>query len=198
MRTYAQAYAQAVKARMRGFALVGALTFLLVLTVLGVAMLSTNLSQEKMTYAVSDYNRAFQAADSAVIAGENWLNSLSAQPTPMQSCGTGCTVTLWQLDYPLQTYTTTGSWANFDWSLARDFGYDYSELGVGTARTDTDAKLLRTNSPLYVIEEVGPDRQSSLALGQGREVRRYYYRITARGRGYGGYAFAQSTYVKTY
>lgn len=188
------------KPRSRGFALVGALTFLLILTILGVAMLSTNMSQEKMTYAVADYNRAFQAADSAVVQGESWLNSLSAQPTAMQSCGSSCTVTVWQLDYPLQTYTTTGSWADFNWGLARDFSKQYDALGAATDRTDTDVNpvMLRTQTPLYVIEEVGPDRQSSLALGQGRTVRRYYYRITARGHGYGGYAYAQSSYVKTY
>jgi len=192
--------------RSSGFALISALVFLLVLTLLGVATLSSNVLQEKMTYATGDYSRAFTSADSAIVEAESWLAQQTVLPVEMQSCSSGCTPMVWQKDYPLQHYSLgTGSWPAFQWSsYARSFVYDYSATGDATPRTastsnPTDPKLLRTSSPpMYVIEELGRDRTSSLNSGQGRQSRRYYYRITAHGAGIASSAYSQSVFVQSF
>lgn len=66
--------------REQGVALVMALVFLLLLTLIGVTAMSTTALEEKMAGNMKDKNAAFQAAESALIVAENWILSLTDKP----------------------------------------------------------------------------------------------------------------------
>jgi type IV pilus assembly protein PilX len=190
----------AARRHARGAALIFVLVFLLVLTTLATAALSTNTAEERMTYAASDRNRAFAAAESALAQGEQWIEAQTTQPIAM-SCASPCA------NAPLvwsSNTTSTADWFAFDWTgLSRDFALDY---GSGhSPSTRAHATLTRVaESPRYVIEEIGPNLDGSLVVGQGAAPRRWYYRITARGTGAQSNtpstaaAIVQSAYVKTF
>jgi type IV pilus assembly protein PilX len=73
MRDYADDYLNCSN-RQRGVALVMALVFLLLLTMIGIAAISSTTLQEKMAGNATDKNRSMQAADSALRAGEAWID----------------------------------------------------------------------------------------------------------------------------
>jgi type IV pilus assembly protein PilX len=58
----------------RGSALIVSLVFLLLLTILGVTAMRSSVLQERMAGNTRDTNLAFQAAETALRAGENILN----------------------------------------------------------------------------------------------------------------------------
>ena len=62
-----------VRLRQAGIALVVALVFLLVLTILGVTAMQSATLQERMAGNVRDRNVGFQAAEAALRAGEDWV-----------------------------------------------------------------------------------------------------------------------------
>ncbi len=62
--------------RAAGAALAIALVFLLVLTIVGVTAMRTTIMEERMAGNLRDYNLAFQAAEQALRAGEQWVESL--------------------------------------------------------------------------------------------------------------------------
>jgi type IV pilus assembly protein PilX len=175
--------------------LVFALIFLLVLTMLGVASLMNNTSQERMNYAVTDYTRAFQAADSAVTQGEEYI---SAQPSfaPL-TCATptsGCNV--WSTLNSDNTLLSSSFWSSY----GMNFGLTYNVDGSTTSRSNSG--LLKGNgsalsTPQYAVEYIGHD-DSSLACGKPNPPPiAYYYRITGRGAGAQSQmsATTQSTFV---
>ena len=55
----------------QGVVLITALVFLVVLSMLGITMMSTNTLEERMAANMQDYNRAFQSAESAIVLAEN-------------------------------------------------------------------------------------------------------------------------------
>lgn len=66
--------------RQTGTALVMSLVFLLILTILGVGALNTTVLQEKMAGNSKEKNTAFQSAESALLAGEDWINQQISKP----------------------------------------------------------------------------------------------------------------------
>lgn len=202
--------------RQRGFALIAALVFLLILTVIGVATLNTTGSQDKMNSAAADYNRALLAADSAVTEGEAWLSKQTTLPVADQSCTAGCTPLVWSADYPLsQLSKGLFRWQDFDWvNFGRNFSIEYNSDGStpprSTSGTPNNTTLLRAGTPFYVIESLGPNRDCTLLTSTSYGARqgcRYHYRVTARGNGslaalglsgLGSTAYAQSVYVQPF
>lgn len=183
----------------RGIALVVSLIFLLSLTLLGIAALSTTASDEKMNYAVADYTRAFQASESALQQGEDWLSQQPVIPIACQSsCGSSSLV--WLLTSTPMFGTTdllTSSWWG---NNALSYSNSYSQDGSApTARSGGSyAGLTRVAaSPQYVIEQIGSDPTSSLVIGQEPTYKRWYFRISARGTGSRTQtaALSQSVYV---
>lgn len=71
----------------RGMVLVTSLIFLVLLTLLGVAAMSTTSLQEKMAGNTKDQNLAFQSAESALTAAENSINAMPAKPTANEATG---------------------------------------------------------------------------------------------------------------
>lgn len=191
-----------------GIALVSALIFLLILTLLAVAVASLNSASERMAYAAASYSRTFQAADSAVREGETWIQSQTAPPTATTSC-TNCTTPpmTWDVDQTFAaTDTSPANWNNFPWTTAaRQFSENYQADGTATARADaslpsTGGSSTPLSPPYYVIEKLGTDPKYSRRIGNEKIYAPYYYRITARAQGNNTptATYAQSVYAKQF
>lgn len=178
--------------RADGVALVVALVFLLMLTMLGVASLSGNTAQERMTYAFGNYTRAFQAADASVKQGEYWVSSQTAPPLGGEALA-GTTATL--LTAPDNSGTTTSATAasllSSSWwsSNGLNFATNYTQNG-GSSSSRSYAGLLRVNSassanapPQYTIEYMGPNSNVQSLVHTPTKWQVYYYRITGRSGG---------------
>lgn len=162
--------------RERGVALVMAMVFLLILTLIGVTTMGTTVLEERMAGNMQDKNTAFQAAESALTSGENWLRPLTAMPIfdPLVT------------DDGLhrQSSTSIPVWLSSTvWGSAD--AVDYTEL-PGSASPPSGQLLSNVNQqPQYLIEDLGPIRDplGSLKLGSPSLATRNVFRVTARGTG---------------
>jgi type IV pilus assembly protein PilX len=168
------AHRRLLGARQQGVALIVALVFLLLMTVLGVAAIRTTTLEERMAGNLHDKNLAFQAAEAGLRAGEEFLQQ-AALP---QFAGS---------DGLLQMQDEGGS-ADF-WS-----SYAWGSNSKAVTLDDLDPPLAA--QPRYVIEELPPlpAADGSVKFGALPEVG--FYRITARG--VGGTADAVAILQTTY
>ncbi|MDH3673012.1 MAG: PilX N-terminal domain-containing pilus assembly protein [Gammaproteobacteria bacterium] len=180
--------------RERGVALVMAMVFLLILTLIGVTTMSTTVLEERMAGNMQDKNTAFQAAESALTSGENWLRPLAAIPIfdPLVTNDglhrqSAISTPVWDV--------TTGVWSGTD-------VVDYTELpGAGSPPSGQLLSLVN-QQPRYLIEDLGPVRDplKSIKLGTPSRSTRNVFRITARGTGSSDQAMAmvQSVFEKQF
>ncbi len=166
-----------------------AMVFLLMLTIIGVTAVSTSALEEKMAGNLSDKNLSFQAAESALVTAENWVNGLINKPTfPANNIG-------------LYTVATgaTPAWENVDWSATANL---VVYPNTPTASVSGGLSAIRTQ-PKYIIEDLGevPETGGSISLsssykGKGNTM----LRITARGTGGTNAAasMVQSTYSRPF
>lgn len=180
--------------RERGVALVMALIFLLILTLIGVTAMSTTALEERMAGNLQDKNAAFQAAESALVAGENWARPLGAMPV-FDSAVTDDGLHLPSTSGIPVWDQSTGVWSGTD-------VVDYTEL-PGSAALPSGQFLNHVNKqPKYLIEDLGPVRDplKSLKLGTPSPSTRNLFRITARGTGGTDQAVAtvQSVFEKSF
>ncbi len=150
--------ATAVQARQQGAVLVVSLILLLVMTILGVSSMSSTTMQERMAGNLRDNNLAFQAAESALRDGEEFLRQATLPPF------TGSNGLLERQDGAGQA----GFWNTFAWG---------SNSRTAAAPDGVAA------APQFVIEELPPVPApgESLKFGPLSEVG--VYRVTARGVG---------------
>ena len=163
--------------RERGVALVMAMAFLLILTLIGVTTMSTTVLEEKMAGNMQDKNTAFQATESALTSGENWLQPLAAMPIfdPLVTDDglhrqSATSTPVWDV--------ATGVWGGTDI-------VDYTEL-PGSASPPSGLALANVSQqPQYLVEDVGPVRDplGSLKLGTPSRSTRNVFRVTALGSG---------------
>lgn len=176
--------------RQCGVALVMALVFLLLLTIIGIAALNTTSLEEKMAQNIKDRNLAFQAAESGLILAENWVYTQIGKPVfPSTSSG---------LHLPDADSDGIENWEENIWSGSTVVTYPNtpSQSGGGT--------LGKVNTqPKYIIEDMGEVSETSGSLvmssnykGKGTTV----LRITARGTGGTDAAvvMVQSTYARDF
>lgn len=142
----------------RGAALIVALIFLLVLTLLGVGAMRTTNMQERMAGNLRDSNLAFQAAESALREGEQFLQ----QATLPVFAGTSG---LLQRD---DDAGQASFWKTFNWAGNSIDGTAIS--GVAAA-------------PQFVIEELPPVPAPGGSLRFGALPETAFYRVTARAVG---------------
>ena len=159
----------------RGVALVIALVFLLILTILGITAMQTATMQERMSGNVRARNVALQAAEVALRAGERELEE--AVLPPSAATGTHYYDTLEQ--------DLGGNdvqwWYEFDWD--NDGGVAIVEVeGARDAR--------------YVIEEMTVFAPGGVSVTGEAFEDQNFYRITARGIGTteGSLVFLQTTF----
>jgi type IV pilus assembly protein PilX len=164
----------------RGVALVTALVFLLLLTLIGISSMGTTSLEEKMSNNSRDRNLAFQAAETALFTAETWISSLASQPSP------------WP-DIPSGLYDPVGSgtqhWNNSaTWTTSSHISHPCTPTGCTSGTTLSGI----ATQPKYIIEKLGPVDSSA--------PNTIAYRITARGTGSTNAAVVmlQSTYVKAY
>lgn len=171
------------RATEEGTVLIMAMTFVLILSLIGVTSMTTTALEEKMAGNMSDKNIAFQAAESALVAGEVWIGSQMNKPVFDPTNGID------GLHLPSTTSTpvwddSTGIWSSNDL-------FSYPALNIVSAQ------------PTYLVEDLGqiPDSGGSLVLpanykASGKNV----FRVTARASGTSAAAVAmlQSVYEKRF
>lgn len=175
----------------RGVALVMALVFLLLLTILGIAALNTTSLEEKMANNVKDRNLAFQAAESALIVAENWIYTQVGKPVfPNNSIG---------LYAPVTSDTDPDpNWKDSTWSTSNVVIYPSTP---GQTVSGSLGKI--QTQPKYIVEDMGeiPESGGSLVLTSSYKSKgTTVVRITARGTGGTDAAVVmlQSTYSREF
>lgn len=161
-----------------GAVLVTALVLLVVLTLLAVTSSRSSLTEERVTSNTQDANVAFQAAEAALRAGEEFLQ----QPNLPYFEGN---------DGLYQPAPPTGAplWSTVDW-LSAAATRQYSGLD------DAPGSLSQAQAS-YIVEELPPVAGPGESLAADAPVdETQNYRITARGLGIAGNARAtvQSIY----
>jgi type IV pilus assembly protein PilX len=162
--------------RERGVALVMAMVFLLILTLIGVTTMSTTVLQERMAGNLQDRNTAFQATESALASGENWLGPLTAMPIfdPLVT------------DDGLhrQSSTSIPVWLSSTVWGGTDV-VDFTELPGSGGPPSGQLLSIVNQQPQYLIEDLGPIRDplGSLKLGSPSLSTRNVFRVTASGTG---------------
>lgn len=166
----------------RGSVMVISLLVLLILTILGLASVTNNLTQERMTHDMKDINIAFQSAESALRYGEVWTENqaLVPVPKPQSNCDSSCDDNndVWVNDDVSQADLFTAGW----WATnARAFGKNYENGGAWPTSSQLDG-LTPEQQPRYVNEffRFEPD---SLSVGIAVPTGRYMYQLSARGQG---------------
>jgi len=141
-----------------GAVLAISLIMLLLLTLIGVTAMQTTSLEEKMAGNARDRNLAFQAAESGLREGENFLTQATL-PT-FTNAGTG----------GLYTQSATPPDENADWSAATTVSH--AVTGVAAA-------------PEYVIQQIGSTggASGSASLDAGLYTSSDMYRVTARAVG---------------
>jgi len=166
-----------------GTALVIALVFLLLMTILAVTAVTRSSLEEKMAGNLKDQNIAFQAAEAALRDAESYLATVNP---PKANFVASCTGGL----CAEATGNSAPQWEVVNWGSGSTNSTQY---GTGTGAT----ALAGTNQPpRYIIEDIqDPPAPSSTAnapsgsLGVGFGAPEAavggndYYRITARGVG---------------
>jgi type IV pilus assembly protein PilX len=172
----------------RGTALIMALVFLVLLTILGLKAMDTTALEEKMTTNAKDKNVAFEAAETALASGENWLYNQIKRPQPFTSSGP-------YLFTP--SITDTQVWdLPSTWSAAVVYpGTPYAAATGGLTGV--------AQQPEYIIEDLGTVAENGGTLVQSNNYQNTgnsVFRITALGFGATRVATAevQSTYIKAF
>ena len=171
----------------RGVALVMALVFLVILTLLGIGAMNTTALEEKMAFNSKDRNLAFQAAETALKVGENWIGTQLGAPTGFPNNAIGL--------YDPST-TATPVWDSVTWS-----GTSNLTVYPNTPTQSVSGSLTHISTqPKYVIEYLGQVQPTggSLTMTNTTSSNLYYYRITARGTGGtdSSVAMVQSTFSR--
>ena len=176
-----------------GAALFVSLVFLLIMTIVGLAGMQNTSLQEKMAGHLRDSDLAFQAAESALKAGEAVLNSGNI---PTCVC-TSATDGLYVNSYPGTTSdcpTYLGSPSNNQSS--NPYPPEIENFWICNSPTNCDMVTLSSSQfnnlaspPKYVIESLSLGASVDQAPGQTLEAGipvapgPKYYRVTAHGTG---------------
>jgi type IV pilus assembly protein PilX len=176
----------------RGVALIMALVFLTLLTLIGVTAMSTTSLEEKMATNTRDRNLAFQAAETALLAAETWMAGLASEP----GGGTWADATRGRYDFDPAAIDPI--WETNIWDGTNIVAYPCtpddttpSDSTSCVAGTKTEiSKVAR--QPRYVVEKMG--------VADATVPNTFAYRITARGTGSSNAAVVmlQATYVRAF
>lgn len=147
------------RARQSGAALIVALIFLLLMTLLSTSSMRTSTMQERMAGNSRDWNLAFQSAEATLRAAEDYLLQVDDPPDFNDSNG------FYQIDSAVRP----------DWTA------DPSAEGAGI-RTETGVDGLPDTH--YYVEQLSSIRPAGVSTETGTQIEEiYYYRITAVGYG---------------
>ena len=153
----------------RGVALFISLVVLLIITIIGVSAVQTTTLEERMAANARDHGIAFQAAESALITGEDLVEIL--QPSDLPSFGGNTNGR-----YVPGAVGAQPRWETVDWP------------GDGTIPTAADVIPGVADQPKYIVEyltQLAPDEDElNLSnIGGTSGAPTDIFRITARGAG---------------
>lgn len=165
----------------QGSALIVALVFLLAMTLIGVTTMQGTTQQESMAGNMRNYNIAFQAAETALLAGERFLAPPQLMPATTAFNNSNGLITLQNIP----NGTDGQYWMGYNWAA------NSRQLSDGTLGNSGDMVV---EQPRYVIEE----DSASAAIPPCPMSGVRCFRITARGLGGTADAVAilQSTYAR--
>lgn len=170
----------------RGVVLMVSLIILVVLTSMGISGMRTANLEEHFAGNLRDQNLAFEAAETALRFGEDWMAEQISKPAAVDSCGSP------PCDIFMAAMLENGYFSHQtkDWWAAN---------GRTTYTKSADYLDHVSNQPRFVVEEstFAPD---SLGVGTGIPPGKQFYRVTAFGQGGSEYTHVvlQSTYAKRY
>lgn len=172
------------RARQGGFVLVTALMFLIVLTVLGLSIMSTNTLEERMSGYFRDRQLAFESAEAALREAERDLLYGTRMISGSMGFVAGCS------DDGLCLPETDGTPIWIDLATANNPGWMLGQDAVKTTKYGTfsnPAAAPLTNvarQPRYIIEVISVvSPSSSQKIGFGPQASSNVYRVTAVGFG---------------
>ena len=158
----------------RGSALIFALVFLLVMTVIGIAGMQGTTQQEKMAGNMRNRNLAFQAAEAALRAGEKFVDPVKSGttcPRPKTEDFNGTKGLFEPLDEAIKLVGDEGAfWMAWDWE------HNSTQLEEGTLDKVAD-------QPSYVVEYITNKDTINCTTPCPKPNCSDCYRITARGVG---------------
>jgi len=177
------------QSKQKGAILVFCLVFLAILTVMGTSGMETTILEERMSGNMSDYNLAFQSAESALKNAEAWLVLQDTLPVVSSDGSTR----VWSEDSMDPSAVDGRYW----WDHANIDAHWWTANGDAVAGVADVAA-----QPTYIIEQFRTvDSGQSIAIGSGEtSVPRVFHRITARGVGVNATTSVrlQSTFVQSY
>ena len=147
----------------QGVVLIVGLIMLLLMTLIGTTGMQMTSLEEKMAGNMRDRNLAFQAAESALAAGEFYLGNVAVFPSPFCSKANGRFLPL-DKDCNSATVETAPVWESISWDNNDSVAY-------------TGVLSNLSAVPRYIIEDMGCVPLPSLCPGP------HNYRITARATG---------------
>ncbi len=145
----------------QGVVLIVSLILLLLLTLIGTTGMQMTSLEEKMAGNMRDRNLAFQAAESALAAGELYLKTVAPMPSPFCSKANGRFLPL-DKDCNSATNETVPVWESINW--------DTDSVAYTGVLSNLSA------SPHYIIEDMSCTTPPCAAGTHN-------YRITARATG---------------
>lgn len=172
--------------RQTGAVMAISLVMLLLLTLIGVTGTQVTSLEERMAGNSRDRNIAFQAAESGLRAGEDWISNQVLRPLSNSNPGV---TQVWTLDSPASDPTAHLWWKE----------RDYSWWTSNANQISSTINEVSTN-PYYVVEQV-EFKRDSLTMGMMSDSQgRVFYRVTAQGTGGTdtSRALVQSRYTKRY
>ena len=177
----------------RGAVMIIALIFLLLLTILAVSASGNSLLQERMSGGLRNAQQAQMSAETALRGAEWKLWTSSNSATAHLHCGSTVPSECYTVDmvHPISAvvkFRTQAGWVTEGATAYNGVGgaVDYTALANGRL----------AKNPLYIIEDIGPERppgisgglhESGVTGGGGAtSTNRHIYRITARASGGNG------------
>lgn len=147
-----------------GATLAVTLLLLFVVSLLGISAMQVSNFQEKMSSNLQDKELSFNAAESALAAGEAWILSLSQQPPVLATCS----------PFPCVQET----YQNLDFST-QSSNWWQTNSAVYASQLHSLA-----SPPRYIIEflQFVPD-SPEVGDSSKKSTGTFYYKITARGTG---------------
>jgi type IV pilus assembly protein PilX len=198
--------------QLSGYALITALLFLTVMTILGVSAVGRMTLQERMASNLREKGRADEAANAALRQGELWVFNEVDYPNPVASAPTGSDPMpeVWVGD-ALETLLGLGYADDHFWDgnagVINVYPHQLNQFAVkppGTWPPHAESAGV-ASAPQYFLEEslaasLGSGLTPASQGGTRTQAKIYFYRIS--GRGVGGNATAvavhQSVYGRVY
>jgi type IV pilus assembly protein PilX len=166
-----------------GAVLIVALSLLVILTILGISVMESSVIEEKMAGNNLDYNLAFQSAESALRAGENWISQRNQRPVTTNIPAPGVVLALNAIRTPgaaawWQDATKNNSWWIDDVAPKVNIFDPIDPPGVDPDSMEDELFRL----PRFAIEEYDIVCDGAINNPSASSCK-VIYRITARGWG---------------